>query len=410
MSGSLFSWDPLLISTAFTRALVWTLLHSLWQAAAIWALLIAGKALFRQFSAAATYNIYALALLSLCVLNGFTFWDSYTHFAASISTAVETPIAQVPMLYPNPFISAFIQFIETYTPALGLIWFVGMLLLLMKYTLDLIYCQQLARAPCTQPPAIWQERLAHLTQRLNISRPVRLGLSARVQGPCVIGHFKPIILLPLGLLSRLEPAQIEMVLLHELSHVRRNDYLITLLSHWVHCIYFFNPFVGWILQQLAREREHACDDIALSINSDKLLYAKTLAECAGMHNQLLHTNNMHGEKNMLKARIARLFMAKPKAQAKGKLVVLSTLLVSIFVWSINAYSTPDTSAEEGLSLEVHATPIKDVLALIQQSCPEIKLTLHNPEELLSLKAEALSCEKLGQLLKDFNEQSPSTPD
>jgi len=79
----------------------------------------------------------------------------------------------------------------------------------------------------------------------------------------VIGLVKPAILVPLGLLSNLPPGQVEAVLLHELAHIRRKDYLVNLLQSFAEAIFFFNPAVLWISSLIREERENCCYDIAI---------------------------------------------------------------------------------------------------------------------------------------------------
>ncbi len=94
--------------------------------------------------------------------------------------------------------------------------------------------------------------------------------------PSVLGFIKPYILLPLGMLSNLPPDQVETILLHELAHIRRSDYLTNLLLHFTEAIFFFNPGVRWIGTLIRREREACCDDMVLRGTPDRNNYFEAL--------------------------------------------------------------------------------------------------------------------------------------
>ena len=103
---------------------------------------------------------------------------------------------------------------------------------------------------------------------MRISRPVRLLESAIAEVPVVIGYLKPVILIPAGLLANLPVDQVEAILLHELAHIRRADYLVNLLQTMVESLLFYHPAVWWISHVIRTEREHCCDDFVLARDTD----------------------------------------------------------------------------------------------------------------------------------------------
>ena len=117
--------------------------------------------------------------------------------------------------------------------------------------------------------------------------------SAIVKVPVVIGLLKPVILLPLGLLSNLPPDQVEAVLLHELAHIRRKDYLVNLLQSFAEVVFFFNPALLWISSLMREERENCCDDVAISHikNKKQFIHALVAFQEYAMH----HPNEQRGD-------------------------------------------------------------------------------------------------------------------
>ena len=109
-------------------------------------------------------------------------------------------------------------------------------------------------------PADWQERCDGLGRRLGLHRRVPLRESSRIDGPLIVGWFRPMLVLPLGMLQSLPGLQVEALLLHELAHVHGRDPLIHLLQRAVETLLFYHPAVWWVSEQVRREREHRCDD------------------------------------------------------------------------------------------------------------------------------------------------------
>jgi hypothetical protein len=115
-----------------------------------------------------------------------------------------------------------------------------------------------------------------LANRLNINFPVQLLESELVINPSVIGFFKPLVLVPVGLFNSLPPEQVEAILLHELSHIRRSDYLINFIQCLLELIFFFNPGLLWVSALIRIEREHCCDDLAVAAMDNKFQYINAL--------------------------------------------------------------------------------------------------------------------------------------
>jgi len=133
------------------------------------------------------------------------------------------------------------------------------------------------RAEGSEPEdKVWIERFARLRQRLGVSRPVRLLCSASATVPIVIGWLKPVVLVPAGLFTGLSSVQLEAILAHELTHIRRYDYLVNLLQNVLETLFFYHPAVWWVSRQIRKEREHCCDDRAAAACGGALDYARAL--------------------------------------------------------------------------------------------------------------------------------------
>ena len=131
----------------------------------------------------------------------------------------------------------------------------------------------------SQPaPAEWQQSLERIAARVGASRPVRLLVSSLVEVPVVIGWLRPVILVPVGSLTGLPVEHVTALLAHELAHIRRHDYLASILQSIAEAVLFYHPAVWWVSQQIRAERELCCDDLAVAASGDVLTYARALAE------------------------------------------------------------------------------------------------------------------------------------
>ena len=263
-----------LIDTPWARALGWTLFHSLWEGALAALLLLAVIAFTR--SPRVRYACACLALLG--VLAGFavTFVRIMPlETGPSIDTPRELPHRapgdrEFPPDAPAPFHMADIL------PWLTPFWMAGVILFHLRGAAGWMAARHLRRRGVCQVPDAWLRRLNELRGRLRISAPVLLLESALAEVPAVVGYLRPAILVPAGLLAGMPAGQMEAILLHELAHIRRRDYLANLLQTVVEGFLFYHPAVWWISQVIRNERENCCDDLVVAANGDVREYATAL--------------------------------------------------------------------------------------------------------------------------------------
>jgi GWxTD domain-containing protein len=147
----------------------------------------------------------------------------------------------------------------------------------IRYAASLFLLQRLRRRGVCAAPYCWQQRLTRLSAQLRVSRPVLLLESCLADTPLVMGHFRPLILMPVGLFTGLSAEQVESILLHELAHLRRHDFLVNALQNLVEALLFYNPAVWWISRVIRAEREKCCDDVVVAMSGDAHVYASALA-------------------------------------------------------------------------------------------------------------------------------------
>jgi bla regulator protein BlaR1 len=212
-------------------------------------------------------------------------------------------------------------------------WFVFFILKSFLLLKGLVYVYRVRSLRILDVDAQLQARLHALSERLGISKNVRLLQSGLVKVPVTIGHFKPVILIPIGMILQLPYEQVETILLHELAHIRRKDYLVNLLQSVLETVFFFNPGLLWLSALIREEREICCDDMVLAHTSGKVNYLEALLAFHTYDQQSIDPAlALSLRKNQLANRLKRIINQENKRiSTMEKIVLLSgMLLVSAF--------------------------------------------------------------------------------
>jgi len=244
------------------------LAHFLWQGLAIAAILFILLHILR--SANARYNACAGALALMCASPVATFYYLAPHVSVLGGTrgiVLDTALATTGSVPASWF--------EANATRLFWLWLGGALFLLVRAALS----WRKARRVVTRGFEPLVERLEAPARRLAAqlgAKSVQFRVSARVMSALVFGWLKPIIVLPAAALGRLTEAEIEALLAHELAHVVRRDFLANLLQTVAECVLFYHPLVWWVSARMREERELCCDDFAVAVCRDEVLYSKAL--------------------------------------------------------------------------------------------------------------------------------------
>jgi beta-lactamase regulating signal transducer with metallopeptidase domain len=190
-------------------------------------------------------------------------------------------------------------------PILVGVWLSGVLICSIRPIWGLWIQWRLRHTGLQPVPDSIQSTLNALIQKLRLTRAVRIAESALVKVPLVVGYVHPMILLPASVITGLTSSQLEAVLAHELAHVRRHDWLINTLQVIAETLLFYHPAVWWLCSRIRQERELCCDDIALGLNVDKAVFARTLLTLEELRQQAM-TPALAATGGDLAARVRRL--------------------------------------------------------------------------------------------------------
>ena len=283
-----------------TSALGWALVHFLWQGAALALLLALGLALTRTAAAHTRYTLSLLTLGGMLILPLATGIGLYNRRDAAPAPTTTTSLAAPatdPSPSPSPSSAADADrgvtrqplaggdrvpgIRDLLTPALPwlvIAWVIGVVAFSVRLGHGWRSARRLRTTGTRRAAASLQQTLSRLAARMRVSRPVQLVESMLVEVPAVIGWMRPVILVPASALTGLTPQQLEVLLAHELAHVRRHDYVVNLVQCAIETLLFYHPAVWWVSRRVRDERENCCDDLVVELCGDRRLYAAALVE------------------------------------------------------------------------------------------------------------------------------------
>ena len=377
------------------RAVGWTLLHFVWEGSLAAALLAVAMVLLRRASANLRYGVACLVMLSMVASAGTTTYRVYTQGgdggrdresptlrqALSGSRTMETAADESgsqprpswryaslnPPEDPVPWRQRIEDMCNRLLPWLVAAWMAGVAGLSLRLLAGWAYGERLKRRQTEPAREPWQERLSDLVRRLGVRRPVRLLESALIDAPVAIGWLRPVILMPTSALVGVTPEQLESILVHELIHIRRYDYLVNLVQSVMEVLFFYHPAVWWVSRRMRIEREHCCDDLTLSFGGDALAYVRALTELERMRSA--PPLAMAAAEGPLLARVRRLVGVPDRSRGDHRSSWLAgglVLAAGIALWaSTNGLSVPDalamTALEENAMKDVSSDPETVVL-------------------------------------------------
>ncbi len=314
------------------KALGWSIFHSLWQGAIIYALLFAILMALPKMSSKVKHNLAFGALLLMLTGFCFTFYSIF-----------ELPLNRSAIGHQTILSAGYVGL--NFTPTQGLLkaeaWFpfitsfyvAGIMVQLLLLFTGYQKLKQLKKSNTIVIPEAWQSAFESILIQLKITKTVKFFLSPKVNVPLVIGYFKPVVLFPVALVTQLELKQVEAILIHELSHIRRNDYALNLIKTFIETLLFFNPFIWLTSKFIHIEREHACDDLVIKHTGTPLTYAHALLKLELLKSTQAPILSLAatGNNQYLYQRIKRITNMKTTyMNAKQQLFILALALSTVF--------------------------------------------------------------------------------
>lgn len=318
--------------SSFLQALGFAIANSLWQTAILWLVYMSVNSFF-TLSAAAKYRLAVAAQFISFSLFITTLQVYLTQFnkAGSVTTGNQH------ILLPNTgqlswFINGLVK-TEQLLPYISMAYLIVILFLSLRLVLGYRQTQRVRKNRLSKIPAEWHLFIKRISYQLGIKKNIRVFLSGAISTPLTIGFLKPIILIPMASLNHLSTNQMEAVLLHELAHIKRYDYLLNMILSVVEMALFFNPFTQLLGKNIHKERENSCDDRVLQFKYNATAYAEALLQIAYLQFVPAFAMAASGKKNELLVRIKRIIDKKEDRFSYRKqllaFLILTGLLSSI---------------------------------------------------------------------------------
>ena len=295
-----------LIDHPLAATLGWTLTHFVWQGAVLGLIAFFILRVIRPMQASTRYLVGVCTLAAMLIAPVATFVSTAGQTASSrrawevtnsspvagaglvtgaiVANFEANPAAARQLIPPagDTRVANAAPIAPMWLPIVTAIWMLGVVVLSLRMVGGWLLTQMLARRSVRAVAEDVEDAAREMARRLRLRRHFAVLESAAVSVPTLVGWVKPVVLLPAAALAGLSPMQLQAIIAHELAHIRRHDYLVNLLQTFVETLLFYHPAVWWVSSEIRAEREHCCDDLAVDVCGDRLVYVSALAELTSM--------------------------------------------------------------------------------------------------------------------------------
>ena len=336
----------------FLQALGSAILNSLWQGLILWVIyetiVISRKAAPAKFKHDLSAIILFFSFIWF-VINFITkIIDSPGASHSKVMQAVTDHSAAIDSFWNY---NSFLSYSASILPYLSAAYIFLLFFLMARLVVAYRHVYFISNKQLVKPPFHLQAFATSVSLQIGITKKISVWISHHVDVPATIGYLKPVILVPFASINNLSTAQLEAIILHELSHIKRNDYVINLFISVIETTLFFNPFIVLLSNVIKRERENCCDDFVLQYQYDPHSYASALLrlEQSRQSKQQLAIGAVSGRKQLL-SRIKRITNAGVTSrQFNYGQKLLALLLVTFIICSVAWLSPTDKKSVSNLS-------------------------------------------------------------
>jgi bla regulator protein blaR1 len=391
-----------------SSALGWTLIHSIWQGIAIVLIFSVLHYVFKPSSTRYWLGIGALGLQFLAaIVTFFAVYEPATNLVyASENQVFANFLSQTSNLAFTPQKLSLLQQIEFFLRSnLDLFvtfWMIGTSFLMLRLVIGFTYVQGLKVQQVKPISTDIQELMDNLLEKIQIPATIKLLESARATVPMTIGWLKPIILLPVGIVTGLTVKQLEAILAHELAHIKRYDYLLNIFQNFVEILFFFHPATWFISAKVRDERENCCDDFAVEICGDRMVLAKALTQVASYQQQPRLAMAFGAKRQTFMDRIKRIIginESKPMSYGNWAAVLGMILVVALGV----VYAQKEVVKKDKLLTNEQIVEVKKTLDLTVENnvVKEQNISVSDSSSLDEVEDEM---ERLGKEIEKYGKE------
>jgi beta-lactamase regulating signal transducer with metallopeptidase domain len=355
--------------SAFLQSLGWAIANSLWQGVILWSIYLLVNIAYKNASSTFKTNSGTAALFLLFTWFIVTFCQKfYTLIGIPDDNISGNPSFTIHLTNSSAFLTwnKLIDGILKTLPYLSVAYLFLLVILALRLFNSYRHIYFIKNHGLHKAGVEWRLFAEKVANHIGITKKIAIWLSDHVDVPATIGFIKPVILIPLASMNQLSVAQLEAIILHELSHIKRNDYLLNLFISLIETVLFFNPFVVLLCKVIKKERENSCDDFVIQYQYDRHSYASALLslEQSRVQHLRLALTATSGKKQLL-YRIQRIMEENTRARSfnygqKLMALILGTGIICSAAWlspnkKDNNLST-NTTAKNKISEKVISTP------------------------------------------------------
>lgn len=370
------------------NALGWTIFHSLWQGLIIGLILLLIFKYRRDISSQTRYLLGVFALAAILTSSLFTFLFAYhpvsfhtetaTFSSSGISSLAGIPEARDELNLLNPASPGWQTGLIRTFDIVSITWFMGVLLLALRLAGGMLVINGMRLQGVAPLPEVWERRLHMLALKTGLRRSVKYLQSQKVLMPMVVGIVRPVVLIPSMIMSGLPADQLETIIVHELGHIRRHDFLINIIQAIIEALFFYHPVVWIISENVRQEREKCCDDYTIKVCGKVSHYARALAHLSELQiKAVLPSVAITGNKKSILHRVERLiYNKKMKTNKAERLIAGLVLVTSVLVITLSTGATfkpsgvsPTKPAEESFASAKISLPSPAVIPVVIPTPP-----------------------------------------
>jgi bla regulator protein blaR1 len=366
----------------FIYALGWTVIHSLWQGtfvACLMALILTG---LQNKSAETRYRVAGGALFASILAAVVTFFSLYmagnNHTTSFLNETRPFTMVHLTFLaekesFGRQMYSNIAGFLNEHLFYIVIAWILGVEFFIMRLIGGFWIVMKIRRSPKMPLEPEWNEFVEMIREQMPFKQAVRVAESAAATVPMVIGWLKPLILLPIGTVNLMSASQVEAIIAHELAHIAGKDYLFNTLQTIAEILFYYHPAIWWISAVIRAERENRCDDAAVQLCGNKMIYVKALVSMQELQKQLPKSHGTLGlalsfaghRKYPLLERVKRVLnQSQNKSNIMEKMTATGLILAIVSLLSISAKKAIVPSTEGN---------VKPTVSIVSDTMPSGKV-------------------------------------
>ncbi len=277
------------------NALGWTLIHFLWQGLLIFMSYWVITRLILKNKINQQYWVGMFFIL-MCLIVPIREFVVQLHLVEHNTDIIQFIGNSISAEYSNGIINPLglmVLLIQKFIPYLVVLWLCSVLLISGHLFQSWFALLRLSKQSSAKLPENLLIKLQEVSKKLKLKIDPLITISEKITIPATFGFFKPVILLPLSLIYKLPQEQMEAILIHEICHIKRADFLHNILQLLVETLFFYHPLTKWLSKDIRKIREQCCDEMVLKLKTDPIVYANALTNIASIYNKNNNNDTSH---------------------------------------------------------------------------------------------------------------------